>query len=286
MIFKMKYFMNSLENLRFKNKSKNEKGQTLIIAVIIMVIALAIGITVSSRFISTLRNISESDNSARALAVAEAAIENMLMVPQETLESYINYNNCGNNCVLEISGESNYRARADVTLSFAGSTNDPYSIKVYDGEVYQLSLDGYGSSSNIDVCWDSDASVYASYVYESSGLILNDIFAYNPLGYTGIINGFDEATSLHEHSSCFSVTTTGTPRVLRVKPYNDDSKMYFVPASGQNIPSQGILISSVGRSGDAVKTVQVLKTTGAVPEYFDYVIYQKSLNTPLSNRPD
>jgi len=265
---------------------KTEKGQTLIIAVIIMAIALAVGVTVSSRFMSTLKNISESDNSTRALAVAEAAIENMLVVPQETLENYINYNNCGNNCVLEISGESNYRARADVTLSFAGSTSDPYSIKVYNGEVYQLSLNGYGSSSNIDVCWDSMASVYASYVYESSGIIVNDVFSYNPLGYAGTINGFDEATSLHGHSNCFSVATTGTPRVLRVKPYNDDTVIYFIPSLGQNIPSQGILITSVGRAGDAVKTVQVLKTTGAVPEYFDYVIYQKSPDTPLSNRPD
>jgi len=266
--------------------NKNEKGQTLIIAVIIMAIALAVGVTVSSRFMSTLKNISESDNSTRALAVAEAAIENMLIVPQETLENYINYNNCGNNCVLEISGESNYRARADVELSFAGSTSDPYSIKVYNGEVYQLSLNGYGSSSNIDVCWDGTASVYASYVYESSGIISNDIFAYNPVGYAGTMNGFDEATPLHGHSNCFSVTTLGTPRVLRVKPYNEDAVIHFVPSLGQNIPSQGILITSVGRAGDAIKTVKVLKTTGAVPEYFDYVIYQKSPDTPLSNRPD
>ncbi len=278
----MKFFLTKNKELRVKN----EKGQVLVMAIIIMAIALAIGVTVSSRYMSTLKNISESDNSSRALAVAEAAIENILIIPQETLENYINYNNCGNNCVLEISGASNYRARADVTLSFAGSTSDPYNIKVYNGEVYQLSLDGYGSSSNIDVCWDNTASIYASYVYESSGNVLSNIFAFNPLGYAGAINGFDEATSLHGHSNCFSVATEGTPKVLRVKPYNDDTIVHFVPSSGQNIPSQGILITSVGRSGDAVKTVQVLKTTGAVPEYFDYVIYQKSSDTPLSNRPN
>ena len=111
----MKFFLTKSKELRVKN----EKGQVLVMAIIIMAIALAIGVTVSSRYMSTLKNISESDNSSRALAVAEAAIENILIIPQETLENYINYNNCGNNCVLEISGESNYRARADVTLSFA-----------------------------------------------------------------------------------------------------------------------------------------------------------------------
>ena len=265
---------------------KNEKGQTLIIAVIIMAIALAVGVTVSSRFMSTLKNISESDNSSRALAVAEAAIENILIVPQETLEGFINFNNCGSTCVLEISGQSNYRARADVSLSFAGGSNEPYSIKIHNGEVYQLSLNGYNSDSVVDVCWDSIASVYYSYIYESAGAILSDIYSYNPIGYAGAQNGFSEAVSLHGHTNCFSVTALGTPRVLRVKPYNEDTFVYFVSSGGQNIPSQGILITSVGRSGDAVKTVQVLKTTGAVPEYFDYVIYQKSSDIPLSNRPD
>ncbi len=267
-------------------QKQNERGQTLIIAIIIMVLALTIGVTVSNRYLSTLKNISESDNSSRALAVAEAAIENILILPQETLEEFINYNNCGSTCVLEISGQSNYRARADVSLSFAGGSNEPYVIKIPNGEIYQLSLNGYNSDSAVDVCWDSMASVYASYIYESSGAVLSEVYSYNPIGYVGAANGFFEATSSHGHTNCFLVTASGTPRVLRVKPYNEDTFLYFIPSEGQNIPSQGILITSVGRSGDAVKTVQVLKTTGAVPEYFDYVIYQKSPDIPLSNRPD
>ena len=267
-------------------QKQNEKGQTLIIAIIIMILALTVGVMVSNRYISTLKNISESDNSSRALAVAEGAIENILVIPQETLENYINYNNCGSACILEISGQSNYRARADVTLNFAGGSNEPYVIKISNGDVYQLSLNGYSSNSTVDVCWDSTASIYGSYIYESSGAVLSEIYSYNPIGYAGAANGFSEAVSSHGHTNCFSVTALGTPRVLRIKPFNEDTFVYFVPSVGQNIPSQGILITSVGRSGDAVKTVQVLKTTGAVPEYFDYVIYQKSLDTPLSNRPD
>lgn len=275
-----------MEYLSIYFQKNKEKGQTLIIAIIIMVLALTVGVMVSSRYIATLRNISESDNSSRALAVSEAAIENILIIPQETLEEYINYNNCGSACILEISGESNYRARADVSLSFAGASNEPYSIKVRSGEIYQLSLNGYGSGSTLDICWDSQASVYSSYIYDVSGVVSSEIYAYNPLGYIGADNGFSEATSLHGHVNCFTVTSSGVPRILRVKPYNEEAVIYFIPSEGQNIPSQGILITSVGRSGDAVKTVQVLKTTGAVPEYFDYVIYQKSLDIPLSNRPN
>jgi len=54
----MKFFLTKSKELRVKN----EKGQVLVMAIIIMAIALAIGVTVSSRYMSTLKNISESDN--------------------------------------------------------------------------------------------------------------------------------------------------------------------------------------------------------------------------------
>ncbi|HOD01264.1 MAG TPA: type II secretion system protein [bacterium] len=280
-----------VENVENKGKGEDfffqkngQKGQTLVITLFVMVIALTVGVIVSSRLISTLRNVSESDNSSRALAVAEAAIENILLLSQETLEDYINYNNCGNDCVLEILGESNYRARADVILSFAGASNEPYVVKVKEGEVYQLFLDGYGSNSVVNVCWDNNSSIYASYIYGDSGSVSLEVYAYNPVGYPENENGFSEATPLHGHTNCFLVDTVGAPKALRIKPYNEETFVYFVPAEGQDIPSQGILIKSVGRSGDAVKTVEVLKTAGAAPGYFDYVLYQKSANDPLSNR--
>jgi hypothetical protein len=266
-------------------KKGKEEGQTLIIVIVIMVLALSIGITVSSRYIKTLRDISESDNSTRALAVAEAAVENVLMVSEEDLEQYIATGTC-DICTLEITGESNYRARADVELSHAGLSDDFFEVKVKEGEVYQLSLSGYNSDSEVYVCWDGLASIYGSYIYEQSSEFFSEIYAYNPVGYTGEPNGFSNPSPLNGHENCFSVSTSGTPRLLRVKPYNEETFLYFYPTDGQDIPSQGILITSVGRSGNAVRTVKVLKTTGMVPEFFDYVIYQKSSDDPLSNRPD
>ena len=274
----------NLKSKDFLFQNGKQKGQTLVIVLFIMVVALTIGIIISNRFIKTLRDISQSDSSSRALAVAEAAIENILLVPQETLEDYVNYGSCGEDCVLEISEEPGYRARADVALSFAGASNDPYSIKIEEGSTYQLFLDGYGSGSVVNICWDNNSSIYSSYIYENAGLISSKIYVFNPVGYSGEENGFLEATSLYGHTSCFLVDTVGIPKLLRVKAYNEDALVYFIPAEGQSIPSQGILIKSVGRSGDAVKVVEVLKTEGAAPEYFDYVLYQKSEDSPLSNR--
>ncbi|MFH1899048.1 MAG: hypothetical protein ABIJ82_01065, partial [Patescibacteria group bacterium] len=134
--------------------------------------------------------------------------------------------------------------------------------------------------------WSGGASVYASYIYDQSGVIAVDIYAYNPVGYTGYINNFSDAISSHGYPNCFTVSTPYTPKVLRIRPINVDATIIIVPSGGHSLPSQGVLITSIGRAGDAVKTVKVLKSSASAPEYMDFVIYQKSTTDPLSNRPN
>lgn len=272
-------------NLLFQNH-KNEKGQTLIVIVILMVLALSVGVVVSNRFIKSLRNITETDNASRALAVAEAAVERMLLIPNDTLESYINFGNCGSNCILEITGALGQKVRADVVLSFAGASAEPYELKGKDGEVSQISLNGFTSGGTVDICWDGAASIYASYIYEQSSVVKQNIYAYNPIGYIGPTNGFSNSAAGHGYQNCFTVTAENTPKVLRIKPFNSDPVIFVIPGGGNTLPSQGVLIASTGRAGNAVKVVKVLKTSASAPEYFDYVIYQKSSSDPLSNRPN
>jgi len=80
------------------NFYNNEKGQTLVIVFMMMIIALSIGLSVSSRYIKSLGILSRADNSARAHAVAEAAIEHLLLLPIATLESYAQNGTCGADC--------------------------------------------------------------------------------------------------------------------------------------------------------------------------------------------
>ncbi|MFH1648628.1 MAG: hypothetical protein ABIA11_02795, partial [Patescibacteria group bacterium] len=79
--------------------------------------------------------------------------------------------------------------------------------------------------------------------------------------------------------------TSNTPEMVRLKAFYSDSYIYVIPNETQTIPSQGIIITSTGRAGNAIKSVSVLKSSAMAPEYFDYVIYQKSEDDPLSNRP-
>jgi len=271
-------------NTAYRLKSR-EKGQTLVVVIIIMVLALMVGVMVSNRFIRTLRNLSETDNSSRARATAEALVERLLLETNGTLEGYINFNNCGSNCTLEISGFLGPPVTAKADLSFSGASTEPFQISGRDGEMSQVLLGGYESGSSVDVCWSGDASIYASYIYDQSGVIGSKPYAYNPVNYMGLPNGFSDAT-VGIYPNCFTVTTSHTPKVLRIKPLNSDAYIFVVPIGGRTIPSQGIVITSTGKAGNTTKTVQVLKSTAFAVDYLDYVIYQKSALDPLSNRPN
>lgn len=263
-----------------------EKGQTLVMIIILSVIALSVGVVVSNRFIKTLRDVSQSDNSSRARAVAEALVESLLVVPNDTLGDYINFGSCQTACTLELNGFLGEAVKANATLSFAGASADPYEMTGKDSEVSQLMLGGYGTDSSVDVCWSGSASMYASYIYDQSGVIATNIYAYNPVSYDGYINNFSDAIALHGYPNCFTVPTPYTPKVLRIKPINSDATIIIVPAGGHSLPGQGILVTSTGKAGNAVKVVKVLKSSASAPEYMDFVIYQKSTTDTLSNRPN
>lgn len=52
-----------------------QKGQVLLIVVLIMVVTLTVGLSLAARSIINLRNTNEEDNSQRAFFAAEAGIE-------------------------------------------------------------------------------------------------------------------------------------------------------------------------------------------------------------------
>jgi hypothetical protein len=262
---------------------KSQTGQIVVAVVLLMILALLLGVTISSRFAQSLHTLTQTDDSAKALAVAEAGIERTLLVSNETLDDYIKFNSCGANCLLTITDTNGSLIRATIALSYSGNSSEPYVIAAKKGQMDQVSLSGYGSGKNISVCWDTDASIYLNYVYKlSTNEVKSDVYAYNsvmPMGQSG----FPSAVAQSGHRNCFIFAASNTPYFARIKPYYADATVYVIPASGEIIPKQGILITSLGQSGTARKTVRVLKTDPIMPELFDYTLFQKTQDSPLSN---
>jgi hypothetical protein len=274
-----------MSNDRLNSK---QSGQALIVIVSVMIIALAIGVSVSSRFVKGLRGVTQTDSSNRALAVAEAAAEKMLTIPTATLEDYIINNNCGTVCTTTITGADGVVATANVLLSYMGNSSSPFPIKISTTDITQVNLKGYANNQPVSVCWNNPASgdkpsVIGYLYYGAVGSYSLDSYAYNASTSVHSENGFSFATGANGYTNCFSTTGRTNTVMLRLKSVYNNVSAVVIPANGQTIPSQGILISSTGTVGSAVRKLSVLKTPSILPVDFDNVLYTKSTTEPLSN---
>lgn len=264
-------------------KDSRESGQTLIAIIFLMSIALVIGVTITNRQLSTISQTTGADNSTKALAIAEAAIEKVLLIPNETLEDYIDFGNCGTACIAEVTDPTGQNISATVSLAYAGNSEEPFMLHAGEGESIQVNLKNYPSGQTFSICWDGGASIYASYIYESGTVFLSNSYAYNANGYSPASNHFSSSVASHGFNSCFDVTAVLTPRMVRVRPYYDDAYVYIIPSPGNLVPIQGIMLESTGVAGESSKVINVLKTDPIAPTFFDYVLFQKSTTETLSN---
>lgn len=260
------------------------KGQTLIIIVFVMLIALGIGVALSSQYQKTLRMFIITDDASKALAAAEAATEKILAIPNDTLAGYIQFNNCGSVCTFSVVDTTGQTISANVSLSYAGNSSGAYEVNLIQGETGQMTLTSYPTNSFVDICWDTGASVFAGYIYKDGNDTLIDTFAYNSSNSSYTTNHFSNATANNGHLSCYRITTIKTPLLLRLQSFYSDTPVYILPAPNQIIPTQGIYIQAEGRSGSSVKKVRTLKTDKIAPSALDYVLFQKSEDLPLTNK--
>ncbi len=267
---------------------QNQKGQTIASVLLIMVVALSIGVAIATRFTKTLRQNIRQDSSNRALAIAESAVERILGMDYSDLVDFIAYSSCGSSCVLEITGDDGVLARADVTLTYAGNSSDPFEINISRDNVTEVFLQGYPDNTSLYVCWDNPASgnlpsVFANLIHGTDGNYEVDSYAYNSIGSIYSSNNFDEANSALGYANCFTVNSSTSPQAIRIRSIYNDALAYVVPNGGSTIPSQGVLVTSIGKVEDSERKVEVLLSSPAVPLPFDYVLYSTMEDQPLSN---
>lgn len=261
-----------------------ERGQVLVVVVSLMVITLAIGVGISSRYIKRLRGIIRTDNSSRSLAIAEAAVENLLLLPISTLKSYASGTSCGDDCLLEITGSDGVSAIATVDITELGNSQDDYLVNILEGGVGEVNLVNYPSDTPINICWnEDDVSISVLYIYGTEGNYDVDAYAYNSSNSSNTENGFDFASTGLGYTSCFAFNTKNASFSLRIHPLYTSSVVAVVPNQGNFIPSQGVQLESTGYINDVARTVRVSITEPVLPSIFDYALYQKSETEPLSN---
>ncbi len=275
----------------------SQSGQTLLAIVFVMVIALSVGVSMSNRFISTLKISTRSYTAHRAKAIAESAMERILLLDVAALEESINNNlcsetctnlaTCGSDCYLEQTNDDGVVEYATVHLTELGNSTDIFYTKLTTEGVTEINLDGYPETTELNICWNDPISgalpsIIGYQLYGVTGGYYADNFAYNSIGSTEN-NGFFTAQAAYGYDNCMPLVTRQFPKALRLRSTHQNLDIAVIPNETATLPSQGILIKSIGHVLDTTNQISAIKSFPIAPVLFDFILYQKSDTEAFSN---
>jgi hypothetical protein len=263
-------------------------SQTLIIITLVVAVALVIGVTISSRVVTTVREISYKEQSVMALSLADSGVEDALKVLRDDPTTPLPHT---------VSNASVTGDPADGTFSYTISSFG--NVGVFDdysplekGEAVQINIDGY-SADEIRVYWANaadpaeaganQAAFEISVVFfDGTEYILNRN-AYDPDGGRRASNQF-----LASNSGAFLVNgvtylnrvvvdlPTGAgvdPVSLRLRSFYSRGSFAVEAKPGSNLPAQGWQILSTGDFEEIKRQVEVLRSYPVPPALFDFAIF-------------
>lgn len=283
------------------NNKLNQQGQTLIFVLLVMTISLAVGISISSRTISSVRRTVNVDSSTRAVAAAEAALEYYLSKSVSSLNALSGLS--GNtNCASTFSGtypippislsNDGVLTNANITVQRYGclgaSATSPYYDINQDGI---LELKTGGGSGTLTLCWHhtSGSTYSAIYLMEISGSAPS--YSVRKVGineqgspYSSLNNFKDPTTFVSPNDSCYSYTLRSSTKLLRILSLYNTSSLKISTSSGSSLPYQGFQMTAVGKVGSDVgarRTVTASKSLPYLPTPFNFAVYSNSSSEAL-----
>jgi len=276
---------------------KDQKGQALLFVILTMTVAMAVGVGISLRTISSVSRTTRTDTAARVLAAAEGGAENYLVHTISELENDISLCTDASPCEVEFEPfpDDNIATLAEVVVDTYGD-EIVYETEVQKDQVKEIYLEGY-NHGEIQICWKAlsglDPVDLYFIVYPRDGDLDDMVRIGATQGGVGYPTGHDTNLETATAGSCNDVggydyvyTLTGLPgnktQILRIRPLINGARLAVNSLSGNPLPHQGYKITSVGKLRDvadevtALKTVVVYKSRPYLPAVWDFGIYTET----------
>lgn len=278
----------------------NQKGQTLLIVVLVMVVSLTVGLSVVLRSITNVRIAAEEENSQRAFSAAEAGIEQALKtganISNKTLD---------NNAVIR--DVTIRQLSGDQFLVNSGNViekNDGVDIWLVghnaDGSInYASGWQQIASNAPLTVYWGTTNDACANAALEivlvsgTQAAPVSTRYAWDPCAGRRAQNSFD-APDIAETTYAIGgknfyyreeITVSSLSRgilvrinplyyktILAVKGCSEGADPPHV--SCNNLPTQGKIIESVGAVNDTLRKVNFFQGYPKVPaEFFPHSLF-------------
>jgi hypothetical protein len=273
--------------------TNNQKGQTMLIVVLAIVIALTVGLSVASRSITNLKTTTEDINSQKALSAAEAGIEKALQKLTATSSPITGTFDVGktsfSTTVSPVSG-------TDMILNGGNLVGKDQGLDLWlidhnqDGTPnYSMSWPKDGSTGTISIYWgqtddtcsgDSTNTMAALEIIVISGSQSSptlERYTVDPCSSRADVNllnkpddkPIDPGGKVNEKFFSYSRINISIVNglVARIVPLYASTTIAVVANPG--LPSQGSIVNSVGKSGSTERKVSVFQGYPSLPvEYF------------------
>lgn len=290
-----------MKNKKLKYQVLNQKGQTLVFILLIMTIALAVGVAISSRTVSTVRRTTNVDTSSRALAVAEAAAEYYLARQPAELENSTNSmtgftspTQSPTSCTPAtpptptvyppvVAGtstiSSDIGANAQVSVRRVGCMNNPsnpgITFDIQQDRVLEFRINSTSNAQarlRFTVPTINAVALYVFEIYNAGGTTPTLRKTGYNMNNSSIVSSFST-----DADNQLDYDTQNYPQVVRVVPIGRGTSITTTLRAAYNIPFQGYEITSVGAIGgsqNAVsRTIVATKSLPVLPAIFNFGVY-------------
>lgn len=271
----------------------NERGQVLIIILLIMIVGLTSGILLLGRTTSDISLSTNIEESTRAFNAAEAGIEQAIRssligsspVPVASGLTYqVNVSSLGGNA----SGTIYPTTKSAIT-----KTGDIFTLWLVPhndttGAIVENEAQAY-KNSNLVICFASGSAIGITAYYKSGTNYFTSFVGFDTDSARSGQNGFESAgvhndcnSNAYTHAvqldltSHFDIDLTASgiiPLVFRIQPYYADAYVAVIPQNGLTLPKQGNKIASVGKSGEATRKIEVDERYTVPAPFLDYVLF-------------
>ncbi len=256
----------------------SEKGQTVLIIILVMVVALTVGLSLALRSVTNLRISTEEENSQRALSAAEAGIEQVI----QTNTPLANQNLGNNSTIKQV---NIVQVQSTDFLLNGGNLVDKDNGTTVWLVPHTGNVPNYGSPWNgtLAVNWEvsgsdcSNAAMEIILITGSQAAPVSSRSVFDPCASRRNSNSFSPqsgpgATITGQNFLYRADIPVASGLIARIIPLYVNS-LVGVSGGAQTLPSQGRRIESVGVSGTTEHKIVFIQGYPEIPaEFFNYVL--------------
>lgn len=282
---------------------KNQSGQVIIILLLTMLVALAIGLTVTQRSLSDVATSNQTEQSSRAFSAAEAGLEQAISLTSPG--SSVSVGNLGNEASANVAVNPNlpignegieyppigketvaqvWLARPeDITAPAYNFSTGP--LNLYFGTSTETNPDEIPAIEVSIIMWNATTNVYTTvkrfYDPISSRRSSNNFTDPGCGGpsMTDTIYGTNRSFRCRVNMEMGPIVPAGNKPILLRTRFLYTTKKHPVVVQAQPprvLPPQVSLYSSTGIAGQSQRTVTLFRLKYVVPQFFDFAIFSSA----------